>query len=386
MFDIGKVNFKTAQSNIEINSLMGSESQRYAQSRQAKENVEIFSNMVRGKDISKYDGARVDAIFGYMTNLAKKANSGNTKAMAELNAIRTMMIEAPLQKRLQLMDMMGETMRVGKNEEIRFKVYELQGEKSREQANNSTFPFVTSKYRTETMTNYKTITGGALINNRELETGNLDVEAVMVEQVQTDMMNQMFYYIYNELYTGIKNATSLKNFAEATGVAKSTLDGVLKKARRFSQGSRPVITGDYSVVSQLNAFSGFATNATTGALTDVRYSEAVMEEIRATGVLETYNGSPVIEIPNEYDLTKINTTGDFFETYLPEGLLFVMPNGTMSPLKIGLRGGIESMSATDINTRSEVMRFDLQFGTHLVKEHVPAMGLISDDTYAVDKR
>lgn len=385
MFDINKVDFKTAKENAEINSAMKQSMNNFDSSRVAKENVEIFSKMSKGEDVSKY-GRRVDQISSYMSNLGSAAISGNRDAQAELNAIRTIMIQAPLLERLSIMDMMGETIRVGKDEEVRFKVYELQGEKAREQANNSTFPFVTQKYRTEVMTKFRTITGGVLIDNRELATGNFDGEAVMAEQVQTDMMNQMFYYIFNELYTGIKNAGSIKNFAEATGISKATLDSALKKARYWSKSQQVTIAGDYSVVEQLNDFSGFAINATTGALTDVRYSQKVMDQIMETGLLSRYRKHPVVEIPNSYNLTQINTAGDFYETYMPEGLLFLLPQGVISPLKIGLRGGIESMSATDINTRSEVMRFDMEFGTHLVKEQIPMMGLISDDTYAVDKR
>lgn len=382
MFDISKA---TLRENLEINSAMGSISQKYDANRQAKENVEIFSKMIKGDDVSRY-GKKVDQIAKFMSDLGSAAVSGSTKAQAELNAIRTIMIQAPLLERLRLLDMMGEVIRVGMNEEVRFKVYELQGEMAREQANSSPFPFVTQKYRTDIMTNFKTVTGGVLIDNRELATGNFDGESVMVEQVQTDMMNQMFYYIFNELYTGIKNATSLKNFNEAAGISKTTLDSALKIARRWASNGQVTITGDYSVVEQVNDFAGFAIDATTGALTDVRYSQKVMDSIMETGLLSRYYKHPVVEIPNSYNLTQLNSTGDFYETYMPEGLLFLLPQGVISPLKVGLRGGIQSMSATDINLRAEVMRFDMEFGTHLVKEQVPMVGLISDSNFDVDKR
>lgn len=385
MFDNFDITKAELRENIEINSTMNSEVKKYDSNRNAKENVEIFSKMIKGDDVSKY-GKKVDNIAKYISNLGSAAVGGDVKAQSELNAIRTIMVQAPLLERLRLLDMMGEVIRVGKNEEVRFKTYELQGEMAREQANSSSFPFVTSKYRTETMTNYKTITGGVLIDNREIATGNFDGEAVMVEQVQTDMMNQMFYYIFNELYTGIKNATSLKNYAEASGISKTTLDGMLKIARRWSSNGQVTITGDYSVVSQLNNFSGFAINAVTGALTDVRYSQKVMDSLMDTGLLSRYFKHPIVEIPNSYNLTQLNTAGTFYETYMPEGLLFLLPQGTISPLKIGLRGGLESMSATDINLRAEVMRFDMEFGSHLVKEQIPTIALLVDTDYVVDKR
>jgi len=364
----------STQVETELNSINSNET--------TKQNIEIFTSMVKGQDVSAY-GKKVDDIANYMTALAKRAVAGDTKAGNEINAIRTIMIQAPLVDKLNLFNLMGEVIQVGKNEEVRFETYELQGVKSKEQANSGSFPFATSKFRTETMTDFTTITGGTLVDYRQMATGNLNAEAVMVDQVQTDMMNQMFYHIYKALYTGIKNATSLKNFSETTGISKAALDAALLKARRFNPNGQVTIAGDYSVVSQLNAMAGFSTDATTSAMTSVRYSQRVMDEIMNTGLLSRYYKNPVVEIGNSYDFTKINAAGDFYETYLPEGLLFLLPSGVISPLKIGLRGGIETMTGEDINTRVKVQRFDIEFGTHLVKEHIPAMGLISDDTYDV---
>jgi hypothetical protein len=363
------IDFKNMRENIEINSAMKNIQPK-------NEAVEIFSAICNGKDISKY-GDKVDKVLAYMKHIGQKAVDGDIQAKAEINSIRTMMIEAPLLKRLNLFDYMGEKIQVGFDEEVRFKVYQLQGKKSGEQANSGSFPFATHQWRTEVMNKFTTITGGFLVDYREVASGNTDAIAVANEQVITDMINQMFYYIMVAYYTGIKNAT-IKNFVENAGITKTSLDTVIKKARRFGNLT---ITGDYSVVSQIEDFAGFETTTNT-----VMYSEAVMEEIRKSGMIKFYKGFPVVEIPNSYNLTKLIDDGSFFETYLPEGLLLVIPTGIISPLKIGIKGGLTSMSATDINLKSEVTRFDMEFGTHLVKEYVPAVGLISDSNYIVDKR
>lgn len=323
-----------------------------------KEAVEIFSAILSGKDVSKY-GKKADAVINELKKLGEMAVGGNSlqqmQARAEINAIRTEVIQAPLMKRLSLFDFMGNVIRVGYNEEVRYKVYQLQGKMSGEQANSGSFPFPTHKYRTDVLKT-TTITGGLLIDYREIMTGNTDAMAVANEQVITDMMNQMWYNIVVAMHDGIKNAKGIKNFTEVAGLTKTAVDNVRKKARRFGTVS---IMGDYSVISQLEDFVGFKTDIPGNTKT---FSDAVMEEIRKTGVLKTYQGHSVVEIPNEYNLTKLNSDNTFFETYLPEGLLFFLPQGEISPLQIGFKGGLTSMSGQDINTKSEVQRFDMEFG------------------------
>ncbi len=113
-----------------------------------------------------------------------------------------------------------------------------------------------------------------------------------------------------------------------------------------------------------------------------------MEEIRRTGLVSIYNGTPVVEIPNSYNLAAIDpagglTKGDdgkypYFATYLPENLLFLIPKMTIgSPLQVGIKGGVTSMSGVDINLRLNVQRFDLEHGSTVIPEYVPMLGLIA---------
>lgn len=338
--------------------------------------VEILSAIVNGKDVSRFDGKHVDAAYNHLKTLGQRAVNGDDRAKMEINQIRTVMIEAPLMQRLRLLDFMGNVTRVGYNEEVRYKVFELQGKMSGSQAGSGSFPFPTAKYRTETLET-KEITGGIVTDWREIAAGNTDAMAFAQEQVITDMMNKMFKEIMVELYNSIKGA-AINNFAEADGIGEEAVKEALKKARRFGDVS---ILGDYSVITQLEDFTGWSTDSTTKM-----FSDAVMEEVRKTGKLSTFRKSPVIEIPNTFEMTKLNSAKDFYETYLPEGLLFFLPQGEANPLQIGLRGGLTSMTGTDINLRAEVQRFDIEFGTKAIKEHIPAAGLISDNNYEVDKR
>lgn len=361
------IDFTQIQANAELNSLQ-------KQVNTKSEGVEIFSAMCAGKDLTKY-GDKVDKVNTYMKTKGQMAVNGDVKAQAELNAIRTEMIEAPLLKRLNIFDYMGEKISVGFNEVIKFKVYNLEGKMSGEQAVNGSFPFASYTFNTRTM-DTSNITGGMVVDHREFLSGNTDAIQVMNEQVVTDMMNKVFYKVQLALYDGIKNAP-IKNFAEAAGITKASVDAALKIAKRFGSVT---MSGDYSVVSQVEDFAGFNTNTTTK-----QFSEAVMEEIRKTGLLKTYKGTPIVEIPNTFNVTKLNSTGTFYDTYLPEGLLYFLISGALSPLKIGFKGGLQTMSGQDIALRADVMRFDLETGTAFIDEYAPMAGLVSDSNYSVTK-
>lgn len=366
------IDFKNIQLNAELNSLQKSINTK-------TRGVEIFSAMCEGKDVSKY-GKDVDKVSTYMKAKGTAAVNGDAKAQAELNAITTEMIEAPLMKRLNVLDFMGEKINVGYDEVVKYKVYNIEGKMSNWQAVNGSFPFATYTYKTKTM-DTGNITGGVLVDHREFMSGNCDAIQTLNEQTVTDMMNKVFYKVQMDLYNAFKDAKGngkIVNFEESDGITKTAVDSVLKRAKRFGNVS---ITGDYSVVSQLADLAGFKVD-TTGA---VRFSEAVMEEIRKTGLLKTYKGTPIVEIPNAFNFTKLDAEGKFYDTYLPEGLLYFLVSGAMSPLKIGFKGGLQSMAGQDINLRADVIRYDLEMGTAVIDEYLPSMGLVSDTNFAVEK-
>lgn len=340
--------------------------------------VEIFSAMVRGMDTNKY-GEKANKAYNYIKKLAEDAQSGDGKAKVELNAITTIAIQAPLLKRLQLFNLMGNVINVGYNEELKYKVFKLEGKMSNIQANQGDVTFPVSSWTTRSMST-KTISGGLAVNYRQLAAGNFDGMGVAQEQVLTDMTNKIFYDVMTSLYSGIKNASGVKHFAEAAGISATSVKDTIKKVRRWGNVG---IFGDYSVVSQLNDFVGFKADPTDSKANNL--SETVMEEIRRTGLISTYNGTPIVEIPNAYNLTKLNTAGDNYETYLPEGLLFFLVSGELSPLQVGYKGGLQSAQGFDIVSGMEMTRFDIEWGTKLIDEYVPMIGLVSDSNFEVTK-
>lgn len=368
-FDIDFKNLSENAEQVEINRVVKN---KLANSRPS-EDVEIFTNVLYGKDTSKY-GKKVDTVMDNIKTLASAAQDGNVQAQSELNAIRTITIQQPLEKRLAINSAMGTVTKVGYNEEMRYEVYELQGDKSRVQASSGSFVFPTVKKRTGIMTT-QTSTGGLVVDYRELQSGSTDGMAYANEQVMTDMTNQMVLSHINALRSAITTATTLKNYSE--GITKINVEEARKKARRF--GSSVTLMGDYSAVNKLGELANFSV---VSAGTEFRFPEHVMEEVMKTGIIKNYKGSLVVEIPNAYNMVDLNVAGDFYAPMLPTTDLWLLPQGATAPLQIGLRGGLTSMTATDLNTRSQVTRYDWEFGNYVAVEYIPSVGYIFDEALA----
>lgn len=335
--------------------------------------VEIFSAITDGKDYSKY-GKKVDTVVNYVKELASKAHNGDFSAKAELNQVIKYTLEPHLEKQIQLFNFMGTFHDIDYNEQPKVRTYKHESLDANFQASHGDTGFSTVSWE-EYAINTKPISAGFSIDYREIASGNLDRVAEGKQQVQTVMMNKAMNYVVYTLYNAIKNATGVKYFSENTGIQKGALDEALRKIRKFG---RPSIVGDYSVVSQLNDFGAYYTT-TPANISGV--SEAVMEEIRQTGLLQFYNGSPVVELPNMYQTTQLNDAGDNFKTYLPEGLLFLIPQGSVSPLQVFRKGGITSLTGTSIENGTEVTRFDMEFGADVARGREYEIGLISDDNF-----
>ncbi len=332
--------------------------------------VEIFSDVVEGRDTSKH-GKKTDVAMDKIKELGQKSMHGDVMAKAELNTIQRYALEPHLQNLIQLFNFMGTYKEIGYDVQPMVRTYKHESVRSQFQATHGDVPFAVTSWE-EYPISTQNISSGYAVDYREIASGNLDKVSEGMEQVKIDMMNKAMYYVIYKLYSGIKNATGVKYFAETAGVTKDAVDDILTKVRRFG---KPAIMGDYSVVSQLNSD---AFDIRTGLV-----SEIVLEELRKTGLLSYYNGSPVVELPNQYNLTKLTTDGTNFETYLPEGLLFFVPQGQVAPLQIFKRGGLTSMTGQDIVTGTELTRFDMEIGADLAKGREYEIGLLSDSNFEV---
>lgn len=351
---------------IELNNAVRDEATKVRQNSKA---VEIFSALVSGNDTSKF-GKNTDTVVGHVKELATRAMSGDGMAKAELNSFIRFAIQPALQTRINLFEFMGKFNKIGYADQALLTKYKHNTRSSRQAAQGDVTLSTLEKVEEPLATH--TISGGFAVNYREVASGNLTQINEGMDQVKIDIHNKAMHFIIATLYNEIKAATGVKYFAEAKGITKNALDDVLRKVRR---NGRPGIVGDYSVVSQLNGFQGYAEGAPNG------YSDVALEEIRQTGLLGVYGGSTVMEIPNQYDRQTKNEAGDNYETVLPEGLLFVIPQGNNGrhPLQIVQRGDLMSATGFDVVTGTELTRFDLEIGAGVSEPD--AIGLLSDTDF-----
>lgn len=330
--------------------------------------VEVFSAMVQGKEVGK----NADKVVNHIKILAEKAQLGDNMAVSEINTIRKYVIEPQLMEEIKLLNVFGNYQNICYNDTVEREVYSYEGEMSRSQAlgGDVVFPFVSStKYPVATTT----ISAGMAVDYRKMSLGDMSKENEAIERIKTDIRNKASKYVITTAYNAVKNAKGVKYFSETAGITKTALDDMLNKIRRFGQ---PTIAGDYAMVSQVSDFVPYDSK-TTGVK---GISDAAMEEIRKNTFIQMYKGSPVIEIPNGYDFTTRDTTGDNFGTIMPDGVLLVIPTGVKSPIATWTRGGITSFTGNDVSTGKVLTRYDLEIACDVAKGQEYSLGIIGDTT------
>lgn len=338
--------------------------------------VEVFSALAAGKK-PNVDSKVLDKSVATIKELSSKALNSDPTAVSEINTIVRFAIEPKLLEAVKLFDFMGTYHRIGYHEAPMMKTYRYESVDSRFQASSSDVPFAAFAWR-EYPIGTQAISAGFAVDYRELQSGNFDGNiAEGMNQVQIEMQNKCVYYVTAVLYNALKNCTGVKHFAESSGITKTGVDSMLKTMRRYGKVN---ICGDYSVVSQFNDFAGFKHYGDN----DFRYgADAVAEEVRKTGLISAYNGAFVTELPNAINWTKLNADGTDYDMYLPQGLLFFIPRGAVSPLQVFLRGGLTTMTGDDIVTRQHLTRFDMEIGAGVAEGMEDQIGLISDTNYTV---
>lgn len=331
--------------------------------------VEIFSAMRDGKDLAPY-GKKADVAAKYIMELNSKAAAGDLMAVSELNELRRFAMEPVLLQEIKLLGIYGTYKPLGYNESCEIEITDFANLPANEQALGQDVEFpVVRKHREPIATT--TISGGYAVDYRKAAFGDMSDENELQDQVRVQIRNKAALYVMRTVYNAIKNATGVKYMFEGDALTKAGVDEVITNVRRFG---KPTVAGDYALVSQFNDFVGF--NGTTPAVTGI--SQKVMDEIHDTGLIGMYNGTTISEIPNQYDLTTLDSTGKNFATLIPAGLGFIMPTGGRSPIHTVTRGGLTSISGTDVTSGQLISRYDLEIGAMVEPGHEYMVGLLSD--------
>ena len=341
--------------------------------------VEIFSALTDGKDTSKY-GKKTDAVVKRIKELGEGIANGDTKSLAELNAIRKYSVEPLLTAEIQNLSVFGDFEALGYDESIEVESWKIIGDKSREQALNADVVFPAIKGEKYTV-GTKTISGGWATDYRRLMYGDMSKENEGKNQVRIDIINKMKKAIVDNAYNAVKTATPVKYFFEGAGLTKSGVDEVLKNVRRLGTGA--TVIGDYALLQQFTPWTGFNSEVAYNS-SRYGYTQGIsaddLRDIRTKGILGVYNGTILTEMTNPYDYSTLNASGDNFNTILNAGIAIVVPTGGQfgSPIKSWTRGGLTTFSGNDVTTGHVLSRFDIEFATDVTKGREFQIGMLSD--------
>lgn len=335
---------------------------------------EVFSALVSGKDLSKFDAKYADACVNYIKKLGERADNGDVIAVAELNTLRRFTIEAPVLEELTFLNIFGEHTQLGFDETPEREIWDYVGDAAREQASNGdvVFPAITKEtYPVPTFT----ISGGYAVDYRRVANGDFSKENKGIQMVTTTIRNKAVSAVISRVYNAIKNASGIKYKVEASGLTKTAIDSELAKMRRFGKVS---VVADYAILSQFSAWAGYTGSINNTAITGI--SQKVLDELAANGILSLYNGTVLSELLNPYDTHSLNADGTNFKTMLPAGLGFIIPFGVDSPIATFTRGGVTSFTGNNVKNGKVETRFDLELGVDVAKGQEYKIGTIYDNT------
>lgn len=336
--------------------------------------VEVFSAMTEGKELSQF-GKKADVAANYIKDLGNKASAGDLTAVSELNEIRKFAMQPRLLQEIKLLGIFGSYKPLAWGDTAQLETTEFLGVESAIQAEGTdvSFPF---KRRKKTPLAPITISGGYAANYRELALGDMASENQGMEEVRKDIRNKASLYVIETVFKAVEAATGVKYFYEASTLAKSGVDGIFTKVRRYG---KPNVNGDYAILAQFLPWIGYS--GTVGSNTITGVSQKLLDEISDTGIVGSYNGAVLKEIENGYNFNKKTSDGLNYATLLPSGLAFVTPTAPVngvSPIQTFSIGGLTSFSGNDVTTGSVLNRFDLSIACGVAA--TDAIGIIHDSS------
>lgn len=334
--------------------------------------VEVFSAMSNGEEIGKF-GKKGDVAVKYIKDLGNKASLGDTKAISELNEIRKFVIQPRLLQEIKLLGLFGSYKPLGWNDTAYLEKVTYENVKADVQAEGQDVSTAFAR-KTKTPLAPITISGGHKADYRELALGDMRTENELMGEVQKEIRNKATLYVIETVYKAIEQATGVKYFYENAGLTKTDVDGLLTKIRRYG---KPNINGDYALLAQIIPWIGY--QSTIGANTVSGVSQKLLDEIAENGIVGSYNGAVLSEIPNGYNFNKLTKDGTNYETLLPAGLGFVTPTapvGGVAPIQTFSIGGLTSFSGNSVSTGEVLTRYDLKIAAGV--SATDAIGIIHD--------
>lgn len=334
--------------------------------------VEIFSAMANGEELAKY-GKKADVAAKYIKELGSKASNGDMNAVSELNEIRKFAIQPRLLQEIKLLGLFGSYKPLAWGDTAYLEKINYENVRADIQAEGQDVStgFVR---KTKSPLAPVTISSGHKVNYREIALGDMSSENTLIGEVQKEIRNKATLYVIETVYKAIESATGVKYFYENAGLTKTDVDALLTKIRRYG---KPNVNGDYAILAQFLPWIGYS--GTVGSNTITGISQKLLNEIADTGIVGTYNGAVLSEIPNGYNYNKLTTDGTNYDTLLPAGLAFVAPTapaGGVAPIQTFSIGGLTSFSGNSVSTGEIMTRYDLSIAAGVAA--TDQIGIIHD--------
>lgn len=334
--------------------------------------VEVFSAMADGSELSKF-GKKGDVAVKYIKELGEKGAQGDVCATSELNEIRKFVIQPKLLQEIKLLSLFGSYKPLAWGDTAYLEKVNYENVRSDIQAEGQDVSTAFTR-KSKTPLAPITISAGHKVNYREVALGDLTSENILIGEVKKEMNNKAVMYVIETVYKAIESATGVKYFYEDAGLTKTNVDALLTKIRRYG---KPNVLGDYAVVAQFLPWIGYS--GTVGANSITGVSQKLLDEIADTGIVGSYNGAVLKELPNGYNFNKLNADGSNYDTILPSGLAFVTPAapvGGVAPIQTFSIGGLSSFSGNSVSTGEIMTRYDLSIAVGVAA--TDAIGIIHD--------
>lgn len=353
MFDIK--NFQAAQARNTSTPAMEINTKR--------DLTKVINALVYGNQNSPELNPLRDQMANYLKTKGEAAANGDFNAACEINSVFTLIVEPAVLQAANLYGLIGNYHEIGYNETPQVETWELVGGGAREQAYNGDVPFGVWNFNRYNV-NTTTVSAGAAVDYRALALGDFDSKMPqMIQYITTDINNKTMGIIVDKVFAALKGNTNfVKFYAEYTGtVTQAAVDNMVNKIYPLG---RVTIAGDRSVISVISGWQGYQVVNNTPI---PFYSNEMANTVMNTGVLPMYKGSPLVELPNPYDLMKPLADKTGFEQLYPTDRILFLPTGIDSPLNIFRRGGLTSLTAPDLKTGRYLTRYDVEFGVDVVK-------------------
>lgn len=334
--------------------------------------VEVFSAMANGEEIGKF-GKKGDVAVKYIKDLGEKASVGDQSAISEINEIRKFVIQPRLLQEIKLLGLFGSYKPLGWNDTAYLEKVTYENVKADIQAEGQDVSTAFSR-KSKTPLAPITISGGHKADYREIALGDMRTENELMGEVQKEIRNKATMYVIETVFKAIEGATGVKYFYENAGLTKTDVDALLTKIRRYG---KPNVNGDYAVLAQFLPWIGYS--GTIGANTITGVSQRLLDEIADNGIVGSYNGAILSEIPNGYNFNKLTADGKNYDTLLPAGLAFVTPAAPatgVAPIQTFSIGGLTSFSGNSVSTGEIYTRYDLKIAAGVAQ--TDAIGVIHD--------